>query len=220
MSDPKTLLSAAEVEAAELADWRLVMRTLQARFETADFVTGLALVDRIGEAAESAQHHPDLDLGYTSVGVSMSSHDVGGITSRDVDLARTISGFAAEAGAAARPEQLSALELALDTPDHSAIKPFWRALLAYEDGAVDDELVDPTGQGPTVWFQRAEEHETPHQRWHLDLRIPPEVVDARIEAAREAGGSLVSDASAPAYWVLADTQGNQACLTTWQGRGE
>jgi 4a-hydroxytetrahydrobiopterin dehydratase len=52
---------------------------------------------------------------------------------------------------------------------------------------------------------------------HLDLRIPPEVVEDRIAAAIEAGDELVDDTAAPAFWVLADPQGNRACLTTWHG---
>lgn len=218
MADDKTVLGASDVEAAELADWRIVFDVLHARFETGDFVTGLALVNRIGEAAEDVQHHPDLDLTYPTLDVRLTSHDVGGITSRDIDMARTISAYAAEAGAAARPDQVWGLELSLDTPDLTEIRDFWAALLDWE--VDEDEVVAPDGNHPTIWFQESEPHQTPHQRWHLDVRVPPEVVDARIEAALEAGGTMVSDAEAPAFWVLADAQGNQACLTTWQGRGE
>ncbi len=58
--------------------------------------TGLRLVNRIGGAAESANHHPDLVLTYPHVEVTLTSHDAGGVTSRDISMARTISGFAAE----------------------------------------------------------------------------------------------------------------------------
>ncbi|CAN5477965.1 VOC family protein [soil metagenome] len=163
-------------------------------------------------------HHPDVELTYPYVDVRLSSHDVGGVTRRDVILARAISEIAAQLEADSTPEVTSALELALDTPDHEEIKPFWCAVLGYEAAARSDELVDPTGQHPTVWFQTCEPHETPQQRWHLDLRVPPEVVVSRIAAALQAGGTLVSDAEAPRFWVLADPQGNQICLTTWQGR--
>ncbi len=50
--------------------------------------------------------------------------------------------------------------------------------------------------------------------------MPPEVVDSRIRQALDAGGTLVSDHEAPAVWVLADPQGNKACITTWQGRDQ
>jgi hypothetical protein len=48
--------------------------------------------------------------------------------------------------------------------------------------------------------------------------VPPDEAPGRIEATLAAGGRLVSAARAPAFWVLADMEGNEACVTTWQGR--
>jgi 4a-hydroxytetrahydrobiopterin dehydratase len=135
-------------------------------------------------------------------------------------LAQAISELARAAGATAHPERTSVLELGLDTADEAQIRPFWADLLGYEPFQAWEEiqLRDATGRRPTIWFQPTEAHEVPRQRWHLDLRIPPEAVEERITAAIDAGGDLVDDTTAPAYWVLADPQGNRACLTTWQGR--
>ncbi|WP_193610184.1 4a-hydroxytetrahydrobiopterin dehydratase [Nocardioides lijunqiniae] len=216
--DPNRTLTGHELETELLADWRLLFSTLHARFATGDFATGVRLVDAIGEAAEEADHHPDIDLTYPRVTVRLTSHDVGGVTSRDVALARRISELAGSLGATPEPAGVSVLELGLDTWDADEIKPFWIALLGYEATDDDVELVDPTGTRPTIWFQETEQHETPRQRWHLDLRIPPEEADGRIRAALAAGGTMVSDAVAPRFWVLADPQGNQACITTWIGR--
>ncbi|MFD5277640.1 4a-hydroxytetrahydrobiopterin dehydratase [Pseudarthrobacter sp. NPDC058362] len=101
MTDPQRKLSTAEIAAAGLTGWRLTDQALAATFRTRKFSTGLELVNRIGASAEEANHHPDLTLTYPEVGVTISSHDVGGITSRDIDLARTISGHAADLGIAA-----------------------------------------------------------------------------------------------------------------------
>lgn len=98
MTDPKQILSPSEIDAAGLTGWRQVEGTIAAQFSTGDFATGLDLVNRIGASAEAADHHPDLTLTYPSVGVTLSSHDVGGITSRDVDLARIISEHASTLG--------------------------------------------------------------------------------------------------------------------------
>lgn len=214
----KTVLDGPAIEAEGLADWRVLLGVLHARFETGGFNAGVTLVQAIGAAADEMNHHPDVDLTYPCVDVRLSSHDVGGVTRRDVILARAISEMAAKLEARARPETSSVLELALDTPDHEEIKPFWCAVLGYERTDSADELVDPTGKRPTLWFQECQPHEPSQQRWHFDLRVPPEVVEARIAAAIEAGGTLVSDAEAPKFWVLADPQGNQMCLTTWQTR--
>ena len=218
--DDKVILDGPAIEAEGLGDWRVLLGVLHARFETGGFNAGVTLVQAIGAAADEMDHHPDVDLSYPRVDVRLSSHDVGGVTRRDVVLARAISEMASRLGATPAPSGTSALELALDTHDPAEIAPFWAAVLGYDLAGADEgtDLVDPFGRGPTIWFQRCEEHPAPHQRWHLDLRVPPEVVEERIAAARAAGGALVRDAEAPRFWVLADAQGNQVCLTTWQGR--
>jgi 4a-hydroxytetrahydrobiopterin dehydratase len=208
----KQILTAQQVEAEGLADWRMLFSTLHARYRTRDFATALRLVDRVGAEAEAADHHPDLDLTWGRLDVRLSSHDVGGVTARDVRLARRVTELAAEAGATADP--------AIDTADREAVKPFWRAVLALSDSrGGPDELVDPFGRLPTLWFQDTTPHEEPRQRFHVDVRVPPEEAFARVEAALAAGGTLVSDDRAPSFWVLADPDGNKACVTTWQGRG-
>jgi len=170
----------------------------------------------VGEVAEEVDHHPDLDLRWGRLDVSLSSHDVGGITSRDIDLARRVSELAAEEGARPEPGSLAHVELGLDTADADRLAPFWAAVL---DARVEEgEVRHALGDAPTVWFQDTELHEPPRQRFHLDVWLPPEEVQPRIDAALAAGGSLVSDAEAPSFWVLADPDGNKACLCTWQDR--
>ena len=71
---------------------------------------------------------------------------------------------------------------------------------------------------PTLWFQDTDPHDEPRQRFHLDIRVPPEVARERIAAALAAGGLLVSDERAPAFTVLADSEGNKACVTTGASR--
>jgi 4a-hydroxytetrahydrobiopterin dehydratase len=217
---PSEILSFTDVEAAELSDWRQLFEALRTRFLTGDFATGLRLVNRIGELAEQANHHPDVDLRYPHVNVTLFSHDVFGVTSRDVDLARRISAAAADLGVPADPSAAAVVEIALDTWDHEEIKPFWRAVLGMGDHPTyDQELRDLSGSQPTLWFQETDQHDEPRQRFHLDIRVPPDVAESRIAAALEAGGVLVSDDRAPAFVVLADAQGNKACVTTGRGRG-
>ena len=219
-TDPQKRLSESEIEAAELGDWRVLFLKLHARFRTGDFETGLKLVKKIGKAAEKADHHPEIDLTYPLVDVRLSSHDAGGVTSRDIDLARQISGFAADLDVQAAPGELSVVELALDTPAYDEVKPFWAALLGYESNKeFEEELNDPAGTRPTLWFQQADEAKGEvQQRFHLDVRVPYDVAEDRVKAALEAGGTLVDDERAPTVWILADAHGNRACITTWLGR--
>ena len=216
----KQVLSYDQVTAAGLDDWRWLVGGLHARFATGDFATGLALADRIGAAAEVADHHPDLDLRYPVLAVRLVSHDVGGVTERDLRLARRISELAADLEVAAEPGAIRVLELALDTADHAAVAPFWRAILGYADSPVhgDREVVDGDGRLTTLWFQGTDAHDVPRQRFHLDIVVPPEQAQERIDAALAAGGTLVTDRFAPAFWVLADADGNQACVCTPEGR--
>lgn len=210
-----TTLSFAEVEAAGLSDWRQLFSALHTRFRTGDFATGLALVNAVGALAESANHHPDLDLRYPHLNIRLMSHDVFGVTSRDLDLARAISAAAADLDVEADPSAASVVEIALDTPDYEEIKPFWRAVLGLEDSpAHDQELLDLSGALPTLWFQATQPHDEPRQRFHLDVRVPHEIAEDRVASAVAAGGTLVTAEYAPRFWVLADAQGNKACVTT------
>lgn len=229
MSDPGARLTHDDILEAGLDDWRSVLHRLKARFRTGDFATGVALVDRIGAAADAADHHPDVSLTYPEVIVTLSSHDVGGITSRDIDLARQISGFAAELGATADTSGLTAMEPGLDTSDGARLAPFYAALVGGE--VHHGEPVDPSGQVSTIWFQEppasAEEEgaepglppQDHEQRWHLDVWVPHDEAERRLQAVLDAGGRLVSDAQAPSFWVVEDADGNRSCICTPLDRG-
>ena len=208
MSD--TALGQADVDAADLPDWRLFGTALHTRFLTGNFAAGLRLLDAIGDAAEQADHHPDLDLRYPHLNIRLYSHDAGGVTSRDISLARRISELAAEHGVLAAPSDVEVVELALDTPDYQVIKPFWRAALGYADNPqLDDELRNDGGAAPMLWFQQSGSEE-PRQRFHIDVRVPKEIAKQRIEAAVKAGGKVIDEA--PTFVVLADAEGNKICI--------
>ena len=114
------------------------------------------------------------------------------------------------------------LEIGIDALDAAAIRPFWRAVLGYVDepgrSGPWDGLVDPLGQGPAVWFQRMDAPRPQRNRLHLDVSVPHDEAESRLGAALAAGGTMINDTRAPAFWVLADAEGNEACVTTWQGR--
>ncbi|MFC7504213.1 4a-hydroxytetrahydrobiopterin dehydratase [Nocardioides sp. CPCC 206347] len=98
-------LTADEFTVADgVEDWRVQGVEARAVFATGTFVTGLALVNEIGRLAEEANHHPDLTLTYPKVGVSLSTHDTGTLTTADRDLAQAISAAARALGVAAEPD--------------------------------------------------------------------------------------------------------------------
>ena len=215
--DDQSVMTGHDVAAELLEDWRVLTRGLHARFATGDFATGAALVADVASAADEADHHPDVELRYPHVDVHLRSHDVGGITMRDVRLARRISDLAGRRGAKAAPDDVQVLEVALDTADRDAVRPFWKAVLGLSETNDPDEIVDGSGTLPAMWFQGTERHEEPRQRFHLDIHVPRDVAERRVAAALEAGGTLVTDGYAPSFWVLADAEGNKACVCTWVG---
>ncbi len=217
------LIPASEVTAGVPDDWRVLLTSLHARFATGNFLSGLRFVTRVAAVAEEANHHPDVDLRYPHVDVALTSHDVHGLTARDVRLATRISQIAAEEGAPAKPRAVQTMELALDTPAADRVRPFWAAIMGAEprsdsDQVPADEVVDPAGRLPNLWFQPTESDEPHRQRFHYDVIVPHDQARARVAAAIDAGGELVSDAEAPAFWVIADADGNRACVCTWQNR--
>ncbi|MDT0165624.1 VOC family protein [Actinotalea sp. AC32] len=201
--------------------WRVVLGSLRATFRTGSFARGAELVAAVAAAADELDHHPDVLLRYGTVTVTTVSHDVGALTERDVELARRVSALADERGVDADPRAPRMLEIAVDTQDVAAVLPFWQAALGYERDPHDAErLVDPAGEGPCVWFQHMDSPRPQRNRIHVDVDVPHDVAPERLDAVLTAGGRLVSDRRAPAFWVVADAEGNEVCLCTWKGRGQ
>jgi len=208
-----------------LPDWRILLRSIETSFVAPSFSAGAAFIEEVARLADAADHHPDVDLRYPGrVHVLLTSHDVNGLTDRDAALAADISERAAASGLVVEPSASTRLEVAIDALDVDAVRPFWIAVLAYEEepgfaaGEPVDAIRDPAGRGPAFWFQPMDAPRPQRNRIHLDVAVPHDAVEARIAAALAAGGTLVSDADARAFWVLADPEGNEACLCTWQDR--
>jgi len=154
----------------------------------------------------------------------------GRLSRLDATLAARISAAVGELGLATTPggagaaRPVQALEIAIDALDIPAVLPFWRAVFGYvvaarllaEGHEVID--VDPAGQGPTVWFQQLDAPRPQRNRIHFDLTVAEDEAEVRIAAVLAAGGRLVSDAEARAFWILADPEGNEVCICTWQDR--
>lgn len=79
-------------------------RALHADYTTSDFSSAVRLLDKVAEAADAMNHHPDVTVGYGAIGFTLSSHDAGGVTDLDVELARRIQQLADSAGSAAADE--------------------------------------------------------------------------------------------------------------------
>ena len=92
----------------------------------------MELVEVVGLLADAADHHPDIDLRYAGVTVSLHTHEVGDISDRDVALAQQISIAARELGIAADPSKVQTVHVSIEALDNAGVLPFWRAVLGYE----------------------------------------------------------------------------------------
>jgi 4a-hydroxytetrahydrobiopterin dehydratase len=208
-----------------MADWRILRHSIAAEFQTTDFADAIEFVGEVGRAANIVGHHPDVEIRYPGkVRLTLMTHAVQGLTTADATLATTISELAKKRGHIAQPSTLFVVEIAIDAMNIPLVLPFWRSILGYinerpgDPESIGDAIVDPMRLGPSVWFQQMDESRTQRNRIHVDLLVPHDEAEARIKSAIAAGGTLVNSDEAPAFWVLADPEGNEICVCTWQGR--
>ncbi len=198
----------------DLPGWRLLRSTLSARFDAPDFVSAVALVDEVARAAEAMNHHPDIDIRWKRIRFDLSTHSEGGVTQLDVELAHRISEHARYAGAEAMTDVPTRIQIGVDAADRERVLPFWEAGLGLVRGMSGDdpELTDPQGRVPTVWFQAMDPPRYERSRTHVDVYVPRDEAPARVQSVVDAGGRLVDASHAPAWWVLADAEGNELCV--------
>jgi 4a-hydroxytetrahydrobiopterin dehydratase len=172
-----------------------------------------------------------IDLRADRVELSVQTRALNAVTGRDAQLARRVAAAVgglglrpagATSAESARPVQM--LEMAIDALDIGAIRPFWKAVLAYADepgrSGPQDAIIDPAGQLPAIWFQQMDDPRPQRNRVHFDITVAHDEAEARVRAALAAGGRLVDDSYARSFWVLADAEGNEVCVCTWTDRDE
>ncbi|BDX33041.1 hypothetical protein TUM20985_35880 [Mycobacterium antarcticum] len=221
-------------DAVDPLGWRLILGAAVTHVAvpslTAAAETASLAVTAVGTAGDG---HLSADLDTHRVVLRLHTIATGSVTEPDLELARRVTEALAARGLRTEPGEDTVvpqnLEIAIDALDIALVRPFWRAVTGYVDEAGPPDLpagalLDPLRRGPAIWFQQMDVPRggTPgnviRNRIHLDVDVPPERAGPRIDAALAAGGTLLSDAAAPAFWVLADPEGNEVCVCTWQGR--
>lgn len=200
-----------------VSEWRVCDGGASAWFVAPDLATALDFGAEIAALPECVHHPPDLDVRSVGVMVRLSTFMPGpdGLSELDVSAAQAISRLARGRGMVADPSRIGNMVLNVGSTSPSTVLPFWRAVLGVEE--VDGELNDPLARQPVVCFQDLEQERPGHGRIHVDVWVPHDQAEARVAAGLAAGGVLVSDARAPSWWILADPDGNEACVATWIG---
>ncbi|UOB15401.1 4a-hydroxytetrahydrobiopterin dehydratase [Streptomyces sp. HP-A2021] len=209
-------------ETVGLEDWRVLGEGACAHFRTGSFTVGARLVQAISELPGVGDGHPDIDLRHEGVTVRLITitDDYYGLTERHIELARQIHAVARTLDIAADSSTVQTVQVTIDALAGPDVVPFWRALLGYQGRANSGEdLIDPHRRGAPFYFQHMDAPRPQRNRVHIDVWVPYDQAEARIAAALAAGGRLVNDADAPSNWVLADPEGNEACVGVagWTG---
>jgi 4a-hydroxytetrahydrobiopterin dehydratase len=231
--DLDTALSRTSATAA-VADigWRYLLGTLAVSVPVRSLAQASeAAAAAVAASGPDADGHLRVDMRPDRVELSVQTRALGAVTGQDTRLAHRIdeamtglglTRASATSGSSWRPVQM--LEMAIDAVDIPAIRPFWKAVLAYVDepGSQGPQgaIVDPAGQLPAIWFQQMDAPRPQRNRVHFDITVAHDEAEPRVGAALAAGGRLVDDTFARSFWVLADAEGNEVCVCTWTDRDE
>ncbi len=221
MSDHITVSQFRGSEGIE--DWRVLSEGACALFRTGSFAASTRFVAAIGELPGIEDHHPDIDVRRDGVTVRLITitGDYYGMSLRDVELAQRISALAREHGLPADPSAVQSLLVIPGSPNTAQVMPFWQAVLGYvpRGDSPDEDLVDAHDRGPAFWFEAMDEARPGGLgAIHVAVWVPYEQAEARVAAALAAGGRLVRDDRAPAWWTLADAAGNEVDIATTHSR--
>lgn len=207
------------LDAPDAGDWR-AMLTAAVHYPTSSFLQGVGLLEAVAALADEAGLAMQVDLRYAGVTIDAGKdqHEAAGF----VELARKVQSAAHDLGLVADPGGVRDFQVGIDALDIGPVKAFWRAALGYvEDPRPNlDDLYDPRRLNPPVFFQQMDEPREQRNRIHVDLFVPADQARTRVAAAIAAGGRVTYDADAPAWWTLADPEGNELDIAVTPGRAE
>lgn len=227
-SSPPRITRTAASEGVHDAGWRYLLGAFQTAVPVSSLAEGVAVAAAtLAVTGGDADEQLRTDIRADRVELTLQPRTSAHVDERSIELANGITAALTQQGwrTVALGADLTPLrgvqgfEIAIDTMDLTAIRPFWKAVLGYVDEpGSHNALVDPLRQGPAFWFQQMDQPRTQRNRIHFDITVPHDEAQQRIDAAVAAGGTLVSDAAARSFWILADREGNEICICTWLDR--
>jgi 4a-hydroxytetrahydrobiopterin dehydratase len=205
---------AAFHRAPGVSDWRVTGAGPQAVFAAPSLASAARLVEPVVAAGEQFDVLADIDLRPEAVVVRVPNRGTEGIAAATAGFAAAVSRAATELGL--RPDPSLAQSIGIYVAQHSQadVRPFFLAALGYEELG-DTDAVDPLRCGPQLAFNPITGDTPARGRTHLDVFVPADQAQARVDAALAAGGRLADDSHAPAWWSLASPDNHGVDIASW-----
>jgi 4a-hydroxytetrahydrobiopterin dehydratase len=212
MSDSR-ITARAFHDAGGVEDWRVLYWGAYAHYRVASFAEGAKFVSLIAEAAESLGHYPDVDVRPEGVTVRTFTRVDGALGEIDIELARLVTSAAREMGLQPDPSRVQVVGIAVAQDADADVRPFFAAAFGY-DHLLDEDAIDPNRRGPHLWFHELEPPRAGRGRYHIDVSVPADQAEARVDAALAAGGRLAGS-NAPHWWTLASPDNHGVDIAAW-----
>lgn len=215
MTDDVQTISSAEFHLAPgVQDWRVVSSGVTALYTASSLRHAAELVGPVTEAAERFGIRPDIDVRPEAIVVRVPPWAIGGIPPAAPGFAAAVSAAAAECGLTPDPGAIQSLSIFVAQHSDVDVRPFFLAALGYVPIG-DSDAVDRLRIAPDIAFNPITGDTPRRGRTHLDVFVPASGAQARVDAALAAGGRLVDDSQAPAFWTIASPDNHGVDIASW-----
>lgn len=195
-------------------DWRVLFWGAHVFYRTRSFAEAAAFVADIAAAAAEVGHDPDVDVRPEGVVVRTFSRIDGALSRKDADLAVAVSAAARARGLVADPSMLKVVGIAVAQDAGADVRGFFESVFGYVRVG-DEDLIDPLRRGPHLWFHELTPPKPGRGRTHIDLSVPADVAEERMQAALAHGGRVVSGEIMPKTWTVASPENHGVDIAGW-----
>lgn len=208
------VMSAAEFHRAPgVSDWRVTGTGPQAVFLATSFSHAASLLAPVVDASKRLGVLPDVDVRPEGVVVRVPNRP-DGIPAAAAEFAAAVSRAASDLSLTPDPSRAQSVGIYVAQHSQADARPFFLAALGY-DAFGDTDAVDPLRCGPQLAFNPITGDTPARGRTHFDVFVPADQAQERVDAALAAGGRLVDDAYAPAWWSLASPDNHGVDIASW-----
>jgi 4a-hydroxytetrahydrobiopterin dehydratase len=195
-------------------DWRVLFWGAHVFYRTSSFDQAAEFVSAIAEAARTVGHDPDVDLRPEGVTVRTCSRQDGALSRADADLAAQVSAAAHRMRLESDPAALVVVGIAVAQDAGVDTRPFWEAAFGYQRTG-DTDLTDPIRRGPHLMFHELHDPRAKRGRTHIDVSVPAEEAEKRVQAAVAACGRIVKAYEDQRTWLLASPDNHGVDIAGW-----